>query len=46
MASATAAAVWLGLSLWPTLWMLILWMMAVACWAGRRLFGWALGRLF
>jgi hypothetical protein len=33
-----AAAVWLGLSLWPTLWMLILWMMAVAFWAGSRLF--------
>jgi len=33
-----AAAVWLGLSLWPNLWMLILWMMAAAFWAGRRLF--------
>jgi len=33
-----ATAVWLGLSLWPTLWMLVLWMMAAAFWAGRRLF--------
>jgi hypothetical protein len=33
-----AAAVWLGLSLWPSLWMLMLWMMAAAFWAGSRLF--------
>jgi hypothetical protein len=33
-----AAAVWLGLSLRPNLWMLMLWMMAAAFWAGSRLF--------
>jgi len=33
-----AAAVWLGLSLWPNLWMLMLWMMAAAFWTGSRLF--------
>jgi hypothetical protein len=33
-----AAVVWLGLSLWPSLWMLMLWMMAAAFWAGSRLF--------
>ena len=26
--------VWLGLSLWPSLWMLMLWLMAAALWAG------------
>jgi hypothetical protein len=34
-----ALAVWLGLSLWPSLWMLMLWMMAAALWAGSALFG-------
>ena len=38
MGAAMALAVWLGLSMWPTLWMLMLWMMAAALWAGRRLF--------
>jgi hypothetical protein len=38
MGALMAAAVWLGLSLAPTLWMLMLWMMAAAFWAGRRLF--------
>ena len=34
-----AALVWSGLSLWPYLWMLMLWMVAAALWAGARLFG-------
>jgi hypothetical protein len=34
-----AAAVWLGLSLRPNLWMLMLWMAAAALFAGARLFG-------
>jgi hypothetical protein len=34
-----AALVWIGLSLWPSLWMLILWIVAAALWAGTRLFG-------
>ena len=38
MGAAMALAVWLGLSLWPSLWMLMLWMMAAALWAGARLF--------
>ncbi len=36
--AAMAAAVWLGLSMWPSLWMLVLWMSAAALWAGVRLF--------
>ena len=32
-------AVWIGLSLWPSLWMLVLWIMAAALWAGSALFG-------
>lgn len=39
MGAAMALAVWCGLSLWPNLWMLLLWMMAAALWAGARLFG-------
>ena len=39
MAAGIALAVWLGLSMWPTLWMLMLWMVGAALWAGRRLFG-------
>lgn len=34
-----AVLVWSGLSLWPNLWMLMLWMVAAALWAGARLFG-------
>lgn len=34
-----ALAVWLGLSLWPSLWMLMLWLMAAALWAGSAMFG-------
>jgi hypothetical protein len=33
-----AAAVWAGLSLRPNLWMLMLWIVAAALWAGARLF--------
>jgi hypothetical protein len=38
MSAAMALVVWLGLSLWPNLWMLLLWMVAATLWAGRRLF--------
>jgi len=38
MGAAMALVVWCGLSLWPCLWMLLLWMMAAALWAGARLF--------
>jgi len=31
--------VWLGLSLWPSLWMLVLWLMAAALWCASALFG-------
>ncbi|MBS0343801.1 MAG: DUF2955 domain-containing protein [Proteobacteria bacterium] len=30
---------WLGLSLWPSLWMLVLWLMAAALWAGSAMYG-------
>ena len=33
-----AAVLWAGLSLRPNLWMLMLWMVAAALWAGARLF--------
>ena len=39
MGALIALAVWLGLSLWPSLWMLMLWLMAVTLWAGPRMFG-------
>jgi hypothetical protein len=39
MGALIALVVWLGLSLWPSLWMLILWLMAAALWAGSALFG-------
>ena len=38
VSAVMAASAWLGLSLWPNLWMLMLWMMAVAFWTGSRLF--------
>jgi len=38
MGAALAAGVWFGLSLRPNLWMLMLWLMAAAFWAGARLF--------
>ena len=34
-----AAVLWMGLSLLPNLWMLMLWMMLAALWTGARLFG-------
>jgi hypothetical protein len=38
MGALIALAAWLGLSLWPSLWMLVLWVMAAALWAGSGLF--------
>jgi FtsH-binding integral membrane protein len=38
MGALMATAVWAGLSVLPNLWMLVLWLMAAAIWAGRRLF--------
>ncbi|HSD36171.1 MAG TPA: DUF2955 domain-containing protein [Rhodocyclaceae bacterium] len=34
MGAIVALAVWCGLSLWATLWMLVLWLMAAALWTG------------
>ncbi len=39
MGAWMATLAWLGLSLRPNLWMLILWMVAAALWAGAKLFG-------
>lgn len=39
MGAAMAALLWFGLTLRPNLWMLMLWMVAAALWAGARLFG-------
>jgi hypothetical protein len=39
MGAGMAVLIWLGLSLLPTLPMLMLWLMAAALWAGARLFG-------
>ena len=38
MGALMAAVVWFGLSLRPNLWMLTLWIVAAALWAGARLF--------
>lgn len=38
MAAAIALLVWLGLSLLPNLWMLMLWLMAAALWAGAGIY--------
>jgi hypothetical protein len=38
MAAAMALLVWLGLSLLPNLWMMMLWLMAAAMWAGFRIY--------
>ncbi len=38
MGAFVAGAVWCGLSLWPTLWMLVLWLMAAALWTGAAMF--------
>jgi hypothetical protein len=39
MGAWMAALLWCGLSLRPTLWLLMLWMMAAALWTGARMFG-------
>jgi hypothetical protein len=39
MGALIATGIWLGLSLLPNLWMLMLWMMAAALWAGSGIFG-------
>ena len=39
MGAWMAILVWFGLSLRPNLWMLMLWMVAAALWAGAKLFG-------
>ena len=39
MGALMALGAWFGLSLWPSLWMLVLWLMAAALWAGSALFG-------
>ena len=39
MGAAIAAAVWTGLSIWPSLWMLTLWLTAAALWIGSAMFG-------
>jgi hypothetical protein len=39
MGALVALAVWCGLSLWPTLWMLVLWLMAAALWTGSAMLG-------
>ena len=38
MGATMAVVVWFGLSLWPSLWMLLCWLMAAAFWAGARMF--------
>jgi hypothetical protein len=38
MGAWIAALLWAGLSLWPSLWMLVLWLMAAALWAGSGIF--------
>jgi hypothetical protein len=39
MGAWMATLVWFGLSLRPNLWMLMLWLVAAALWAGAKLFG-------
>jgi hypothetical protein len=39
MGAWMATPVWFGLSLRPNLWMLMLWMVAAALWAGAKMFG-------
>ncbi|MFZ4288660.1 hypothetical protein [Variovorax sp. HJSM1_2] len=38
MGAWMAVLAWGGLSLWPNLWMLVLWLMAAGLWSGVRLF--------
>lgn len=40
-----ATIAWAGLALWPTLWMLMLWVMIGALWLGQRLFSVTQSRL-
>jgi hypothetical protein len=37
--AAIAAGVWTGLSIWPSLWMLTLWLVSAALWTGSAMFG-------
>jgi hypothetical protein len=39
MGALVAMLCWLGLSLWPSLWMLVLWLVAAALWTGSAMFG-------
>ena len=39
MGAVVAVGLWFGLSLWPNLWMLVLWMMAAALWVGSAMTG-------
>ena len=39
MGAVVAIGLWLGLSLWPSLWMLVLWLMAAALWVGSAMTG-------
>jgi hypothetical protein len=39
MGAAIAAAVWTGLSILPSLWMLMLWLMAASLWTSSAMFG-------
>ena len=39
MGAFVAFGIWFGLSLWPNLWMLVLWMMAAALWVGSAMTG-------
>jgi FtsH-binding integral membrane protein len=39
MGAVIALVMWLGLSLWPSLWMLVLWLMAAALWTGAAMTG-------
>jgi len=39
MGALIGTVAWFGLQLWPSLWMLMLWMMALAMWTGTALFG-------
>ncbi len=38
MGAMLAGLVWLGLRLWPSLWMFTLWVMLVTCWLAMRLY--------
>ena len=39
MGAVVALGLWFGLSLWPSLWMLALWLMAAALWVGSAMTG-------